>query len=244
MRLNSVMAAGVGALAALFAAPAEATLLQYTITGSIETSTSANYHDFILMDAFGAHTGTNSYALTATIDSDAPRGTGYKTGGTFDFESFSVAFNGQKALSFDNLQLQIIEGDGYGGGDPVTDIYITGNNTKDVAAFSGAEEFSPLLSLKLPGFPVSYLKPLDTSPLSLAVSGSFSVSAKDAKHEHYWSAGSSFQRIASPTIDSFVIEEVSSSVPEPANWMLLIVGFGVVGLALRASPRPVALRQG
>lgn len=243
MRLHSFVAASVGALAGMFATPAEATLLRYTITGSIETSTAPNYRDFILMDAFGAHTGTNTYSLVATIDSDAPRGTGYKTGGTFEFEGFSIAFNGNTARSFDNLGLQIIEGDGYGGGDPFTDIYIAGNNTKDFAAFTGAEEFSPVLSLKLPGSPVSYLKPLDTSPLPLAVAGGFSVSAKDAKHEHYWNASSSFQRVSAPTIDSFVIEEVSSSVPEPANWMLLIIGFGVVGLALRASPRPAALRQ-
>lgn len=36
---------------------------------------------------------------------------------------------------------------------------------------------------------------------------------------------------------SFVLNQVSSAVPEPASWALMIAGFGIAGLAMRRRPQ-------
>lgn len=53
-----------------------------------------------------------------------------------------------------------------------------------------------------------------------------------------WSNGAEFHQF-----DNLVVETVAAGVPEPANWAMLLVGFGLAGAAVRrrrAVPRAVA----
>ncbi len=47
-------------------------------------------------------------------------------------------------------------------------------------------------------------------------------------------SGSKIQSVSFYTgDDSFNIDSIASAAPEPSTWMLMIVGFGIVGFALR-----------
>ena len=43
------------------------------------------------------------------------------------------------------------------------------------------------------------------------------------------------------TLDNVQMTSLSSAVPEPASWMMMIAGFGLVGLAMRRAPRSIRL---
>lgn len=80
---------------------------------------------------------------------------------------------------------------------------------------------------------ISFSAPVDTVSISLRhISQERVISASSAKY----TLGNQFYATNRVTISS---SSISSAVPEPATWALMILGFGAVGYAMRRRPKAV-----